>query len=189
MRTGRARLPPSRDAKRDVGDTSEHGSPGGSPSQISRAPPYRQRKQLSHDVLLVDEQPTIIFITVCTKGRRAWLATNAVHDTLLRIWQEADAWLIGRYVVMPEHIHLFCAPGALELPLANWVTYWKSQFTRQHGNPLQRWQSGFWDTRLRRDESYGGKWEYVRNNPFRHGFVTHAEDWPYQGELHVLEWS
>jgi hypothetical protein len=26
------------------------------------------------------------------------------------------------------------------------------------------------------------------NNPVRHGYVAHAEDWPYQGELNVLQW-
>ena len=45
-----------------------------------------------------------------------------------------------------------------------------------------------WDTQLRRWESYAQKWEYVRNNPVRKGFVTIAEDWPYQGEMNVLEW-
>ena len=50
------------------------------------------------------------------------------------------------------------------------------------------WQREFWDRQLRRVESYEEKWQYVRNNPVRHGFVSRAEDWPYQGELDVLEW-
>ena len=149
---------------------------------------HTDNENASRTTCFVADQPTIVFVTVCAKDRRAWLATSAVHETLLRVWREGDAWLVGRYVVMPEHIHLFCAPGALDLPLANWVTYWKSRFTRLHGDPSHRWQSGFWDTRLRRHESYGEKWEYVRNNPVRHGLVTNAEEWPYQGELHELEW-
>jgi hypothetical protein len=28
----------------------------------------------------------------------------------------------------------------------------------------------------------------VVNNPVRHGYVAHGEDWPYQGELNVLLW-
>jgi len=28
----------------------------------------------------------------------------------------------------------------------------------------------------------------VKNNPVRHGHVACAEDWPYQGELNILEW-
>ena len=37
-------------------------------------------------------------------------------------------------------------------------------------------------------ESYDDKWEYVRNNPVRHGYATKADDWPYQGELNELRW-
>jgi hypothetical protein len=33
------------------------------------------------------------------------------------------------------------------------------------------------------------KWSYVRENPVRAGLVARAEDWPYQGELNVLDWS
>jgi len=31
------------------------------------------------------------------------------------------------------------------------------------------------------------KWEYVRNNPVRHGFVSDRGSWPYQGQLHDLK--
>src|SRR6266566_2545894 len=44
------------------------------------------------------------------------------------------------------------------------------------------WQREFWDRQLRRAESYEEKWQYVKNNPVR------VEDWPYQGEVNVLEW-
>ena len=39
---------------------------------------------------------------------------------------------------------------------------------------------------LRSSESYSGKWNYVRNNPVRHGFVANADDWPWQGEIEEL---
>jgi hypothetical protein len=50
------------------------------------------------------------------------------------------------------------------------------------------WQTEYWDRQLRVGESYDEKWSYVENNPARHGFVTVAADWPYRGELNVLEW-
>ena len=37
-------------------------------------------------------------------------------------------------------------------------------------------------------DHYGAKWEYVRNNPVRHGVCRSAEEWPYQGEIHILHW-
>jgi len=40
---------------------------------------------------------------------------------------------------------------------------------------------------LRNDESYTEKWSYVRENPLRAGFVKSAEDWPYQGEIALID--
>jgi hypothetical protein len=35
---------------------------------------------------------------------------------------------VGQYVIMPDHIHLFCSPGRLPVPsLKQWVEYWKGQ--------------------------------------------------------------
>jgi len=49
------------------------------------------------------------------------------------------------------------------------------------------WQPGFFDHVLRSDESYAEKWNYVRDNPVRAGLVKAADDWPYQGEIVVIE--
>lgn len=154
----------------------------------SQPPPCPSRRRPAHGVLIRPFQPTIVFVTVCTADHRPWLATAEVHLLLREVWEEASAWLVGRYVIMPSHLHLFAGLGELELPLDNWVRYWKSQFTRRHGRPEHRWQAGHWDTRLRRSESYDGKWEYVRGNPVRHRLVAHEDDWEFQGELHELAW-
>ena len=125
---------------------------------------------------------------------RAWpkpdtlLANAAVHQGLVDVWRKATAWLVGRYLLMPDHLHLFCAPRDLEIPLINWVTYWKRQFSRLRLPGTGNWQRLFWDTRLRREENYDQKWDYIRQNPVKAGLVTHADLWPFQGELHVLPW-
>jgi len=49
------------------------------------------------------------------------------------------------------------------------------------------WQRGFFDHVLRNDESYGHKWNYVRENPVRAGLVTKADDWPYSGEIVLID--
>ncbi len=150
--------------------------------------PLPSRKRPAQGVLIQANQPTIVFVTACTKDRRPWLADPEIHRLLRNVWAESSAWRVGRYVIMPEHIHFFCAPGLPELPLSNWVKYWKSKFTQQHDVAEHRWQAGAWDTRLRRAQSYDEKWEYVRNNPVRHRLVETPENWPYQGELNVLPW-
>ena len=141
-----------------------------------------------HGVRIRSNAPTIVFLTVCTRDRRPWLATPENHNLLRSIWSQATAWRTGRYVLMPDHLHLFAAPGESELPLDNWVRYWKSQFGKTIGNPDCRWQTDHWDRRLRSGERYTEKWEYVRANPVRRGLVERVEDWPFQGEVFELDW-
>ena len=132
--------------------------------------------------------PTIVFVTVCTANRRPWLAQPVAHDALQRGWRAAESWLVGRYLLMPDHMHFFCAPRDESVPLARWVTYWKRLFTLETRNKEWEWQSHAWDTRLRRSESYAEKWDYVSNNPVRQKLVDRSEDWPYQGVLNELRW-
>jgi hypothetical protein len=68
------------------------------------------------------------------------------------------------------------------------VKYWKRMFSRTARLHGCSWQTGHWDTRLRRTENYQEKWAYVRENPVRKNLVTRADDWPFQGMLNVLQW-
>lgn len=133
---------------------------------------------------------TIIMVTVCVAGRRRLLAADVAHSLLVRIWKQTEKWRVGRYVVMPDHVHLFCAPADLDTPLKAWVQCWRNLATRQwpcaEDKPI--WQRDFWDTQLRRGENYEAKWEYVRQNPVRAGLVRQPDEWPYQGQLHHLAW-
>jgi putative transposase len=148
-----------------------------------------QRKHPAHGVLLIDDQPTIIFNTVCTKQRSPWLASNSVHYLLREVWHEATAWLMGRYVILPDHLHFFAAATESSISYDRWVTYWKSIFSKRHRDPEHRWQTDHWDTRVRSPQRYEEKYEYVRWNPVRLGLVEKPDDWPYQGEIHELRWD
>jgi len=148
----------------------------------------RQRRHPARGVRIHLGQPTIVFLTVCAKDRVPWLAQAPVRDALVDVWQRADAWQVGFYLLMPDHLHLFCAPVRLSVSLEQWVGYWKRQFSRLHLPHTGGWQRDGWDTRLRRDESYAQKWEYVRHNPVRKNLVARSEDWPFQGCLGDLKW-
>jgi REP-associated tyrosine transposase len=105
---------------------------------------------------------------------------------LLDYWLKSTSWLVGRYAILPDHVHLFCSPYE-DVPLERWVGYWKNSAARMlktDDRPL--WQRDFWDTQLRSSESYEQKWKYVRYNPVRHRLCVMAADWPYQGEIHQL---
>jgi hypothetical protein len=54
-------------------------------------------------VLISRDRPTIVFLTVCTLNRAATLAKQIYHDVLVQAWTQADAWLVGAYVIMPDH--------------------------------------------------------------------------------------
>ncbi|MBP7828346.1 MAG: hypothetical protein KA248_00365 [Kiritimatiellae bacterium] len=150
-----------------------------------------QRKQPAHPTpLVITNQPVIVFMTACVKGKRPLLASEVAHRLLTESWKRADLWRVGRYVIMPDHVHLFCAPADIECRVRDWTGYWRNLVTRSwpcaSDKPI--WQRDFWDTQLRREESYNEKWEYVRNNPVRAGLVQMPEEWPYAGELNVLRW-
>jgi len=147
-----------------------------------------QRHRPAHGVQIALGEPAIVWLTVCTKDRHPWLNDRNVHKDLVQIWQAADVRLIGRYILMPDHLHLFCSPRDLNYTLDAWVKYWKSQFSKSALNPVWKWQAGHWDTRLRRHESYSEKWIYSMQNPVRAGLVARSEDWPFQGELNELRW-
>ncbi|MCS7308596.1 MAG: transposase [Armatimonadetes bacterium] len=135
-------------------------------------------------------RPTIVFLTVCTKGRKPILCRDEVHAILRDVWSSATAWLVGRYVIMPDHIHLFSAPASEDIAIGHWVRYWKSRVSARWPYPEEQpvWQYSFWDRRLRSFESYDEKWNYVMHNPVRHGLVEDPSQWRFQGEIFVLEW-
>jgi len=123
--------------------------------------------------------------------RKPLLANDEAARLIADSWRAANFWRVGRYVIMPDHIHLFCAPNTFPAqPLKKWIGFWRNRVTRAWPcrSQVPIWQREYWDRQLRRSESYAEKWQYVRNNPIRHGYVRRAEDWPYQGELNSLEW-
>jgi putative transposase len=154
--------------------------------------PSPERKRPAHLPAFEHHNRAIIqFVTVCTQDRRPLLANPAAHAVLLAAFQAATWYRVGRYVIMPGHVHLFCAPSTHPPePLTRWISFWKSHSARHwpgHGG-AKLWQRDSWDTQLRATDHYGAKWTYVRENPVRAGLVAHADAWPYQGELNILSW-
>jgi len=92
---------------------------------------------------------------------------------------------LGRYVIMPDHAHLFVR-GNRHFALSPWIGSLKRAMFFALESP-QLWQPGFFDHIMRSDESYADKWNYVRENPVRAGLVKTADDWPYQGEIVVID--
>ena len=154
-----------------------------------------------------DNRSIILYVTAVTDKRIPVLANDDAHECLCKAWEMAQNWFVGRYTIMPDHTHFFCAPGCYPFSgFHQWMRCWKGLAAKlfwntptgknvlasMHWNENVRkpplWQRDCWDRQLRSGESYDEKWNYVRNNPVRAGFVEKAEDWKYQGELHTLIW-
>jgi len=128
--------------------------------------------------------PPLYFITFCTAKRRTILASDAVHAALRKYGQAGvDRGIgLGRYVIMPDHIHLFVR-GNPDFLLGRWVAGLKRVVAAAVTGGRHIWQRGFFDHVIRNSESYAQKRDYVRQNPVRAGLVSHAEEWPFQGEI------
>jgi putative transposase len=146
-------------------------------------PPRRLERVYAHAPLY--------FITCCTYRRRALLANHPVHAAFLEFGQRGQKDLgvaVGRYVILPDHLHFFVAIPA-HVILGSWVGTLKRFVGKavKRNNPRDPiWQRGFFDHILRSAESYSKNWHYVRENPVRARLVESADAWPYAGEIAVI---
>jgi len=133
----------------------------------------------------------LFFVTMCTLHRTKFTSLTVVQECLRQYAHRGTTEFnvaIGRYVVMPDHLHLFVR-GDDNFVLASWVKGLKRTISERltSADKSFRWQPGFFDHVLRNNESYGQKWNYVRDNPVRAGLVERSEDWPYQGEIVYID--
>src|SRR2546423_1748375 len=78
-------------------------------------------------------QSNIFFVTVNAKDRIPWIGQPNVQARLEEIWRgAATAWRVGYFLLMPDHLHLFCAPYDLHFGIDKWVTFWKREFSRRN---------------------------------------------------------
>jgi len=133
---------------------------------------------------------SIYFITCCTHERRTLLTNPVMHDAFRAFCDLARQRnvLIGRYVIMPDHIHFFVdLPD--EIKISMWMKSLKnclSKALRHSGKQAPHWQKGYFDHVVRSEQSYEEKWIYVRENPVRKGLISEAKMWPYQGEMNSV---
>ncbi len=90
---------------------------------------YRRRPlRLSR---VFDPSP-LYFVTFNTYNRVGFLARDEIHSAFVRFAQRAAGDFniaVGRYVIMPDHIHLFVRGGA-DFSLGSWIGLLKQALAR-----------------------------------------------------------
>jgi putative transposase len=106
----------------------------------------------------------VYFPTLYAAGRKptfsqplsAGILTQALHDA-----PGIHGWLVGRFVIRPDHILLFCTAASDEKTLSAFITDWKRWTARQMEQATHIappiWQTEFFDHVLRSATSYTEK--------------------------------
>ena len=138
------------------------------------------RKSLPHDLpLWVDIHRAVFFITCCAKDRH--LRPFAIQETALGLRDSIQhrvrsrIWWIHAACIMPDHVHLVLGFPP-EADMAKCIRDWKRWTSRALAID---WQRDFFEHRLRHDENFQEKTQYVLENPVRAGLVKDWRDWPF----------
>jgi putative transposase len=134
----------------------------------------------------------ITFITTCTAARRPILASSEITAILRREWstmQIRHGWAVGRYVVMPDHVHFFMAPSSpgcrlLSTAIGKWKEWSAREIAKLAGLHTPIWQPSYFDRVLRSEKDFFETWQYIQHNPVRGGLIANAVDWPFSGSIH-----
>ena len=131
-------------------------------------------------ILLPWRANIISFVTLCVSGRERVLVNKEVFDSIKATFDQLHKWQVLAAAVMPDHVHVIVVPKEeRDLSVGDFSTGFKRMLRKQLGSQTWEWQRGCFDRLMRSDESAWEKWQYLRENPVRHGLVSKWEDWPY----------
>ena len=137
------------------------------------------RKRLYHSVPPWVKDGSVFFITINCKVRDEYaLCHSNTADLLLsaiRYYNDNSKWRCRLLVLMPDHLHALIS-FPTDSKITNTVRSWKRYTARITGIG---WQDGFFDHRIRNNESEEEKALYIRANPVRKGLCATPGDWSY----------
>jgi len=140
---------------------------------------HPERKTLPHKIPAWVNDGSEYFITICTTPKGiSQLCHNDVasvlHDAFLFYQNRGELW-VHLLLLMPDHLHAIISFNR-EPGMQKSIRELK-KFTAR--TMKLSWQRDFFDHRLRSDELYIEKANYIRMNPVRAGLCDHPNDWPY----------
>lgn len=135
---------------------------------------------------------TWYIITASTLNKAHCLTT----DHHLRLWVEVSGELIKEFgiilrawVVLRNHYHLLLK-SRLGRDISKFIgrlngrtSYEFNRLDRAKGR--QVWYN-YWDTCIRTEADHWTRFNYIHNNPIKHGYVQHPADWEFSSYRYYL---
>jgi putative transposase len=140
-----------------------------------------QRKHLPHALpTWLNPNSEVFFLTFCCRPRgQNQLAdpinAPAIFETV-SFRNEKHIWFAFLFLLMPDHAHALISFPPATKTITEILAGWKEWSAKQIGI---QWQRDFFEHRLRREESWREKAQYILENPVRAKLVPEAQDWPY----------
>ena len=138
------------------------------------------RKWMRHEMPHWVSSDAIFFLTLCAgnRGSTELLDDNRARRILdsAKFYHDSKKWWVSLILVMPDHLHML-VQFPPETEMNNLIKSWKRFLARETG---VTWQKGFFEHRIRSDESLRKKADYIRNNPLRAGLVEPDGEWPWR---------
>ncbi len=136
---------------------------------------------------------TWYIITATTLDHASFLvserAKTLVRDTLESLVLEFNITLYA-WVILNNHYHLLLKTwrgkdlprflGRLHGSTSRQINLWDVATGRQV------WHN-YWDTCIRTETDLWTRFNYIHNNPVKHGYVRRLEDWPFSSYRHYLK--
>ncbi len=112
-------------------------------------------------------------------------AAYRVFEQEFEVVRRRYGFVIGGYVLMPEHVHLLVGEPPRST-LATAIQVLKQQTARKLkvSGDSQFWQRRYYDFNVHNEEKRVEKLRYMHRNPVKRGLVEEPEDWPWSSFRH-----
>jgi len=132
---------------------------------------------------------TLHFITFSCYQRQPQLQARCAPVLFLWALEQARAhydFVVGGYVVMPEHVHLLVSEPERRM-LATALKAVKQSVARRLAAPGGHlWQARYYDFNVLTHGKYVEKLRYMHRNPVKRGLVERPEDWRWSSYRYYL---
>ncbi|MGA2809194.1 MAG: transposase [Terracidiphilus sp.] len=128
------------------------------------------------------------FLTFSCYRRQPLLGSEtaySVFESELEAVRRQYGFVVGGYVLMPEHVHLLVGePRNASLAVAMQVLKQKTSRKLKGRGEAQFWQRRYYDFNVWSEEKRVEKLRYMHRNPVRRGLAAKPEDWRWSSFLH-----